>query len=200
MYGIRFPDGLRDNQRLPAPVITPTSKAFDGAHDEPLTPAEILGRGLLSPAQWDEVCARALALFARGQAMMAERGLILVDTKYEFGTDPAGAVVLADEIHTPDSCRFWRASSYEARFAAGAAPESFDKDFVRSLGGRPLRPVSRPDPGDPARTHPADGGPLHRGVRDDHWRAVPAGARAGAAAHQGELGGIPGRRAVLAAR
>jgi phosphoribosylaminoimidazole-succinocarboxamide synthase len=146
MYGMRFPDGLRDNERLPGPVITPTSKAFDGAHDEPLTRAEIIERGLLTRAQWDEVSARALALFARGQADMAERGLILVDTKYEFGTDPSGRIVLADEIHTPDSSRFWQASSYEARFAEGAAPESFDKDFVRSWVAARCDPYRDPIP------------------------------------------------------
>lgn len=132
MYGVRLPDGLRDNQRLPQPIITPTSKAFDGGHDEPLTPAQIVAQGLLTAAQWDQLSAYALALFARGQAMAAERGLILVDTKYEFGTDADGAIVLADEIHTPDSSRYWRAASYQARFEAGERPESFDKDFVRS--------------------------------------------------------------------
>ena len=146
MYGMRFPDGLRDNERLPEPVITPTSKAFDGGHDEPLTRAEIIERGLLTRAQWDEVSGRALALFARGQADMAERGLILVDTKYEFGTDPSGRIVLADEIHTPDSSRFWQASSYEARFAEGAAPESFDKDFVRSWVAARCDPYRDPIP------------------------------------------------------
>jgi phosphoribosylaminoimidazole-succinocarboxamide synthase len=132
LYGITFPDGLRDNERLPRPIITPTSKAFDGAHDEPLTPDEILGRGLVSAAQWAQLQAYALALFARGQEMAAARGLILVDTKYEFGTDADGTIVLADEIHTPDSSRYWRASSYAERFASGARPESFDKDFVRA--------------------------------------------------------------------
>ncbi|KQT46274.1 phosphoribosylaminoimidazole-succinocarboxamide synthase [Aureimonas sp. Leaf454] len=132
MYGTRLPDGLRPNERLAAPIITPTSKAFDGGHDEPLTPDEILDRGLLTPAQWEEVSAHALALFARGQAIAAERGLILADTKYEFGTDPDGRIVLADEIHTPDSSRYWKAGTYEARFASGERPESFDKDVVRS--------------------------------------------------------------------
>ena len=130
MYGLRLPDGLRDNQRLPHPILTPTSKAFDGAHDAPLTPQQIVSRGLATAAQWAQLSDYALALFARGQAMAAERGLILVDTKYEFGTDPDGRIVLADEIHTPDSSRYWRADSYEARFAAGERPESFDKDFV----------------------------------------------------------------------
>lgn len=132
MYGLRLPDGMRDNERLPHPIITPTSKAFDGAHDAPLTPDEILSHGLLTMAQWTQLQEYALALFARGQKIAAERGLILADTKYEFGTDAAGRVILADEIHTPDSSRYWRAASYPARFAAGEKPESFDKDFVRS--------------------------------------------------------------------
>jgi phosphoribosylaminoimidazole-succinocarboxamide synthase len=132
MYGHDFPDGLRDNERLPAPILTPTTKAFDGGHDEPLTPDEILSRGLLTAAQWDELGRHALALFARGQEVGAARGLILADTKYEFGLDPEGRIVLADEIHTPDSSRWWFAGSYPARLAAGQRPESFDKDFMRS--------------------------------------------------------------------
>jgi phosphoribosylaminoimidazole-succinocarboxamide synthase len=132
MYGHTLPDGMRDNQALPAAIITPTSKAFDGGHDEPLTADEIVSQGLLTAAQWDEVAAKALALFARGQKMAAERGLILVDTKYEFGTDAAGNILIADEIHTPDSSRYWIASGYEAAFAAGTRPPSFDKDVIRS--------------------------------------------------------------------
>lgn len=132
MYGHTLPEGLHDNQALPLPIITPTSKAFDGAHDEPLTEAEIISQRLLTQAQWDEVSAAALALFARGQKMAAERGLILVDTKYEFGTDSAGRILIADEIHTPDSSRYWIASGYEAAFAAGQRPPSFDKDVIRS--------------------------------------------------------------------
>jgi phosphoribosylaminoimidazole-succinocarboxamide synthase len=132
MYGMTLPDGMHDNQRLPQPVITPTSKAYDGAHDAPLTPAEIVGQGLVTEAQWQQLSAYALALFARGQEMARERGLILVDTKYEFGVDAEGTIILADEIHTPDSSRYWLADSYEARFAAGGKPESFDKDFVRN--------------------------------------------------------------------
>lgn len=132
MYGHRFPDGLRPNQKLPETIITPTSKAFDAGHDEELTPAEIVATGLLTQAQWDEVCARALALFARGREMAAARGLILVDTKYEFGFAPDGSIVLADEIHTPDSSRYWFAETYPERFEAGTAPQSFDKDFIRS--------------------------------------------------------------------
>ncbi len=132
MYGFRLPDGLRPNELLPAPILTPTSKAFDGGHDEPLTPTDILSRKLLTEAQWEQLSGYAFALFARGQAMAAERGLILVDTKYEFGVAPDGTIVLADEIHTPDSSRYWRAESYPARFEHGERPESFDKDFVRT--------------------------------------------------------------------
>lgn len=132
MYGIRLPDGLRDNEKLPQAIITPTSKALDGGHDEPLTRDEILTRGLLSEEQWDTVSRYALALFARGKALAAKRGMILVDTKYEFGTDKDGAIILADEIHTPDSSRYWLAASYEERFKAGERPQSFDKDFIRA--------------------------------------------------------------------
>jgi phosphoribosylaminoimidazole-succinocarboxamide synthase len=132
MYGHFLPDGLRDNQILPQPIITPTSKAFDGGHDAPLTADEILAQGLLTAAQWDEVSTAALALFARGQQVAAERGLILVDTKYEFGTDSAGQILIADEIHTPDSSRYWIASGYDAAFEDGTRPPSFDKDVIRS--------------------------------------------------------------------
>jgi phosphoribosylaminoimidazole-succinocarboxamide synthase len=131
IYGIPFPDGLRENQKLPSTVITPTTKAFDGGHDEPLTADEIVARGLLAPRQWEEVSQLALALFARGLEIAGRHGLILVDTKYEFGFDPDGKIVLADEIHTPDSSRYWLADSYRQRFAAGEPPESLDKDFVR---------------------------------------------------------------------
>ena len=132
MYGHRFPDGMKPNQKLPQPILTPTTKAFDAGHDEELTPDQIIAKGLLSADQWAHVSRLALALFARGQEIAAQHGLILVDTKYEFGFDADGNIVLADEIHTPDSSRYWFAESYPARFAAGEKPESFDKDFVRS--------------------------------------------------------------------
>ncbi|KQQ45499.1 phosphoribosylaminoimidazole-succinocarboxamide synthase [Rhizobium sp. Leaf311] len=132
MYGVTFPEGMRDNQVLPEPIITPTSKEFDGGHDEPLTPAEIIEKKLLTEAQWQTLSAYALALFKRGQEIAAERGLILVDTKYEFGTDENGTIILADEIHTPDSSRYWIAESYEQAFQNGTRPQSFDKDFVRA--------------------------------------------------------------------
>ena len=132
MYGHTMPDGLRANQALPAAIITPTSKAFDGGHDEPLTADQIISQGLLTDAQWQDVSAKALALFARGQKMAAEKGLILVDTKYEFGLDAVGSILLADEIHTPDSSRYWLASGYENAFATGTRPPSFDKDVIRA--------------------------------------------------------------------
>lgn len=150
MYGHTLPDGLRDNQVLPSAIITPTSKAFDGGHDEPLTADEIVSQGLLTAAQWAEVSAKALALFARGQKMAAERGLILVDTKYEFGLDAEGQILIADEIHTPDSSRYWIASGYQAAFEAGTRPPSFDKDVIRSWVGARCDPYKDPIPEIPA--------------------------------------------------
>lgn len=132
MYGITLPDGMVDNQALPEPIITPTTKAFDGGHDEPLSGAEILEKGLLTESQWQTVSTYALALFKRGQEIASANGLILADTKYEFGTDENGTIILADEIHTPDSSRFWFAESYEQAMATGSRPKSFDKDFIRA--------------------------------------------------------------------
>jgi len=146
MYGHVLPDGLRDNQVLSTPILTPTSKEFDGGHDAPLTPAQIIEFGLLTPAQWDEVSAKALALFAFGQRVAADRGLILADTKYEFGLDAAGAILLADEIHTPDSSRYWLADGYDAAFAAGTRPPSFDKDVIRAWVAARCDPYVDPIP------------------------------------------------------
>jgi phosphoribosylaminoimidazole-succinocarboxamide synthase len=146
MYGIRFPGGLRENQKLPATIITPTTKALDGGHDEPLTPEEITGWGLLTHQQWSNVSDLALALFAHGRAIAEKRGLILVDTKYEFGFDETGRIVLADEIHTPDSSRYWMRESYERRFAAVQPPESLDKDFVRRWVSERCDPYRGPIP------------------------------------------------------
>jgi phosphoribosylaminoimidazole-succinocarboxamide synthase len=150
LYGHTLPDGLRDNQALAKPIITPTSKAFDGGHDEPLTAGEILDQGLLTPSQWEEVSAHALALFARGQALAAQRGLILADTKYEFGTDAQGRILIADEIHTPDSSRYWRADGYAAAFEAGTRPPSFDKDVIRAWVAARCNPYTDPIPEIPA--------------------------------------------------
>jgi phosphoribosylaminoimidazole-succinocarboxamide synthase len=150
MYGHVLPEGLRDNQALPAPMITPTTKAFDGGHDEPLTETGILARGLVAPATWETVRTAALALFARGQAMAAARGLILVDTKYEFGLAPDGTVMLADEIHTPDSSRYWLADGYPAALEAGTRPPSWDKDVIRAWVAARCDPYRDPIPAIPA--------------------------------------------------
>ena len=131
IYGIDFPDGLQKNDPLPKPIITPTTKARDGGHDERITPAEIVERGLVDAARWEEVADAAVRLFERGAALARELGLLLVDTKYEFGIDAAGRLTLIDEVHTPDSSRFWLADSYEERHAAGEEPENFDKEFIR---------------------------------------------------------------------
>ncbi|MFA4995493.1 MAG: phosphoribosylaminoimidazolesuccinocarboxamide synthase [Bdellovibrionales bacterium] len=131
MYGVKFPDGLRDNQQLERPIITPTTKAAANDHDAPLSPEKIVADKILDKAVWDKTCAYALALFARGQEIAKKRGLILADTKYEFGLLPDGTVVLGDEIHTPDSSRYWIAETYQKRIDSGEAPETLDKDVVR---------------------------------------------------------------------
>ncbi len=131
MYGVDFPDGLRKNQKLPQTIITPTTKAAHGEHDAPVTPDKVIEQNLLSREQWETVAEAALALFARGREIAARNGLILVDTKYEFGMDDTGRIMLADEIHTPDSSRYWKSASYAARFYSGENPESLDKDFLR---------------------------------------------------------------------
>ena len=131
IYGYDFPDGLRKNQQLPEPIITPTTKGGPSGHDERLTCAEVVERGLLDAHTWDQVQAAALEIFRRGQAIAQKAGLILVDTKYEFGRTPDGRVVLIDEVHTPDSSRFWKADSYAGRLESGEEPENFDKEFVR---------------------------------------------------------------------
>ncbi len=129
-YGLDLPPGLRKNDPLPEPVITPTTKATGGAHDERLTAAEVVERGLVEPGLWAEIQAAALAIFRRGQEVARRAGLILVDTKYEFGLIN-GRPALIDEVHTPDSSRFWVAESYEATRGADQEPENFDKEFLR---------------------------------------------------------------------
>jgi phosphoribosylaminoimidazole-succinocarboxamide synthase len=131
IYGHHFPDGLQKNQLLPQPIITPTTKGGPTGHDERLTCAEVIETGLLDRVTWDKVQESALEIFRRGQEVAGKAGLILVDTKYEFGRLPNGEVALIDEVHTPDSSRFWRADSYESRIAAGEEPENFDKEFIR---------------------------------------------------------------------
>lgn len=131
VYGHRFPDGLRKNQALPEPLITPTTKGGATGHDERLTCAEVVEKGLLDAPAWDQVQAAALAMFKLGQGVAQKAGLILVDTKYEFGRAADGSVLLIDEVHTPDSSRFWKTDTYQQRFVAGEEPENFDKEFVR---------------------------------------------------------------------
>ena len=131
IYGYEFPEGLRKNQVLAEPIITPTTKGSITGHDERLTCAEVIEKGFLDKQTWDKVQAAALEIFGCGQEVARRAGIILVDTKYEFGRAADGSVVLIDEIHTPDSSRFWKADSYEERFAAGKDPENFDKEFVR---------------------------------------------------------------------
>ena len=127
--GHELPDGLRKNQAIPqGPILTPTTK---GEHDEPIDAAEVIRRGLTTAKQWEEIEASAHALFRRGQEIARRRGLILVDTKYEMGYDDAGRLTLADEVHTPDSSRYWVASSYERLMNEGKEPESLDKEFFR---------------------------------------------------------------------
>ena len=131
IYGYSFPEGLRKNQRLPEPIITPTTKGGATGHDERLTCAEVVERGILDEKTWNQVQVAALAIFKRGQELANNAGLILVDTKYEFGIGDGGQVILIDEVHTPDSSRFWRADEYDERFESGVEPENFDKEFVR---------------------------------------------------------------------
>ena len=125
-YGIPLPDGLHKNDPLPQPIITPTTKAVQGGHDERLTRTEILERELVSASLWEQVETVALALFERGQQVARQAGLILVDTKYEFGLID-DRLVLIDEFHTPDSSRFWTVDSY----GPGQKPEHFDKEYLR---------------------------------------------------------------------
>lgn len=125
-YGISLPDGLWKNDPLPSPIITPTTKATDGGHDERLTRAEIIQRGLVPQTLWEQVEAAAIAIFQKGQEIAKQAGLILVDTKYEFGVIN-GQLVLIDEVHTPDSSRYWTLESY----GHGREPQNFDKEFLR---------------------------------------------------------------------
>lgn len=122
-------EGLKKNQKLPEPVFNPTTKSFE--HDKPITPAEIISSGLLSQEIIDEVEKISKALFKRGEEISLEHGLILVDTKYEFGLDEKNKLILIDEIHTPDSSRYWKADTYNERFEKGEEPEYLDKEFLR---------------------------------------------------------------------
>ena len=124
-----LPDGLKKNQKFEQPIMTPTTKSDE--HDESISAKEIVKRGLMTQEQWDYVADKALKLFQRGSQTAESNGLILVDTKYEFGYDDDGNIYLIDEIHTPDSSRYWISKSYEERFANDQEPESIDKEFLR---------------------------------------------------------------------
>lgn len=127
--GIHFKDGLRKNERLATPVITPTTK--DKEHDRPISPKEIVSEGWMTQADWDACREAAMRLFQFGSETAAKHGLILVDTKYEMGRDADGNIMLIDEIHTPDSSRYWLSAHYEERFSAGKEPDNIDKEFLR---------------------------------------------------------------------
>lgn len=122
-------EGMKKNQKLDKPVLTPTTKSDE--HDRPITPKEIVAEGILSENIWNEMADKAIRIFERGQEIALTHGLILVDTKYEFGIDENGKLTLIDEIHTPDSSRYWQVNSYQARIDQNLEPENFDKEFLR---------------------------------------------------------------------
>ena len=126
--GVTLPERMVKNQKFDSPIITPTTKGED---DELIDPEGIISRELATEGQWKEIEEKALAIFKRGQELAAERGLILVDTKYEMGIDENGVLTIADEVHTPDSSRYWVAETYRDRFDRGEEPESLDKEFFR---------------------------------------------------------------------
>lgn len=127
--GHDIPDNLKKNQKLGLNLLTPTTK--DDVHDELISGEEILQRGIMSPEDWEMCSSYALQLFEFSQQKALEKGLILVDTKYEFGKDAAGKILLIDEIQTPDSSRYWIASTYQSNFDADKEPDNIDKEFLR---------------------------------------------------------------------
>lgn len=132
IYGIKFPEGLKKNQKLKAPVITPTTRATGkGGHDEPITKAELIKNKLVAPAIWRQIEKVSLSLYSRGAKIADKANLILADTKYEFGIDKKGKLILIDEIHTPDSSRYWLKKTYLEKFKRGDEVENFDKEFMR---------------------------------------------------------------------
>lgn len=130
LCGVRLPDGLRESEQLPEPILTPATKAAEG-HDEDVSEQEILARGLLDAETLAEARALALAVYDRGRTMAADQGLLLVDTKYEFGRAPDGRLLLIDEVHTPDSSRYYYAEGYAERLALGLPQRQLSKEFVR---------------------------------------------------------------------
>ncbi len=129
--GHKLPDGLRKDQKLPQPLLTPSTKAEKGQHDESVSRMEVINRGLLTAAEFDGIAEISMKLFELGQKVAAKQGIILVDTKYEFGYDENGKVTLIDEVHTPDSSRFWFADTYDELFSKGREQRKIDKEYVR---------------------------------------------------------------------
>jgi len=126
-----LPDGMKKNQKFETPILTPSTKAEHGAHDESVSGEEIVKRGLLSQEQYDFIAQTSLKLYQRGVEICAKQGIVLVDTKYEFGMTEDGKIILIDEIHTPDSSRFWFANEYDQRFASGEEQKKIDKEYLR---------------------------------------------------------------------
>ena len=131
LCGVPMPDGMNENDKFPSPIITPSTKADNGEHDEDISREDILAKGIVSEQDYTQLEAYTRALFQRGTEIAAERGLILVDTKYEFGKTKDGNIVLIDEIHTPDSSRYFYADGYEERQAKGESQKQLSKEFVR---------------------------------------------------------------------
>lgn len=129
--GVSLPEGLEEFRPLPSPIITPTTKAEAFEHDEDITAEELVAKGVCTDSEWKQISKMALELFAHGEKIYGKKGWLLADTKYEFGRSRDGAIKVIDEIHTPDSSRLWRASSYEERLSNGEAPEMLDKEVVR---------------------------------------------------------------------
>lgn len=129
--GNKLPDGMKKNQKFDKPILTPSTKAEHGGHDESVSGDEIVEKGILTREQYDFIADASLKLFARGVEIAAKQGIVLVDTKYEFGIDSEGKITLIDEIHTPDSSRFWFADEYEARLASGEEQKKIDKEYLR---------------------------------------------------------------------
>lgn len=145
LYGYELPDGLQAHGPFPEPLITPTTKAEKGEHDEPITCDEVVTRGLVEVELWERIKTVALEVFRRGTEVAADAGFVLADTKYEFGLAPDGELLLIDEVHTPDSSRYWAMDSLDERLAAGKGPESYDKEPVRlALGAAGFRGEGEP--------------------------------------------------------
>lgn len=131
--GIEMPEGMKKNQQFATPIITPTTKpSAAGEHDENISSAEVVSRGLVDAATWEKAQEYAMKMFTLGQKVAAKQGLILVDTKYEMGMTPEGELIVIDEVHTPDSSRYWIAETYQSLFDVGKEPEALSKEFVRT--------------------------------------------------------------------